>query len=60
MKMKLSDTEWNAIERALRIAADQYDSDAHDASCAPNHERIERCFKDQAMLARTIADKIIV
>jgi hypothetical protein len=44
--MKLSDTEWNAVERALRIAADQYDNDAHDASCTPNHQRIEQAFKD--------------
>lgn len=48
----------HVLTGALRIAAEQYDADAHTCSCTPGHDRLEQGFKDQAAEARTLIDAI--
>jgi hypothetical protein len=58
VKIDLTEAAWVAVQRALEVAAEQYDRDAHTASCEPGQERVEQAFKDQAKLARELAERI--
>lgn len=54
----LSDAEAWTIANALRVAAKQYESDAHDFECKPNYEGMVQQFKDQAKQAIQLAERI--
>ena len=47
--------ELSAIESALRVAADQYTTDAHSMDMA-NHPHMAEGFRAQAAEARKLAD----
>lgn len=48
----------HTLVNALRVAAEIYGSDAHEASCHPGHERVAQAFELQQRNVLKLADQI--
>jgi hypothetical protein len=56
--MKFTNLELITIERALEVAARQYECDEHSHSCIPGHGWIAVNFKDCKRDAQRLAKRI--
>jgi hypothetical protein len=48
----------HTLANALRVAAVQYMTDAHSASCIPGHAGLSKQFSDQSREANDLADEL--